>query len=135
MKLTYITKYLRACSHHFPDCNSTKLLSLTLGKKFASPENNLHPVYIHICDCPSKNQPSSHFQICHFSALSVLLGKAYTLQAYRISRTNIILSFLKMSALCGILIRFYGPLTRQNRRCEPGWFLLGQSHICLCHLQ
>ena len=26
-------------------------------------------LFTNICDCLSENQPSSHFQICHFSAL------------------------------------------------------------------
>ena len=58
-----------------------------------------------------------------------LLSKAYRLQIYRISRINITLSLLKISALCSILIRFYGPLTWQNRRCELGWFSLRQSQL------
>ena len=33
-----LPKDARVCNHHFPDGDSTKLPSLTLGKKFASPK-------------------------------------------------------------------------------------------------
>ena len=29
----------------------------------------IYVLRMQICDCPSKNQPSSHFQICHFNVL------------------------------------------------------------------
>ena len=59
----------RVCTHHFPDGDATKLPSLTLGKKFASPKKRSVPIrkplaptkkYKMISSNPSNSSCESH---------------------------------------------------------------------------